>query len=90
MPTKLFFKEEYLTPDELLELLTNHFEQMPTDLLFRPQIDFISCDKNLNETVIVNEASKRILDGLQLTKEQKIYHKNIQTKTIIRDKSKAN
>lgn len=90
MPTKLFTKEQYLTPDELIDLLRNHFEQLPADKLFMPMVAYTSCDKDNRETVIVNTKTHKITDGLQMTKEQRKYADCFTMKTIIRDKSKVN
>lgn len=89
MPTRLITKEQYLTPDEFIELLKNHFEQLPTDKLFMPMVVYTSCDKANRETVIVNTKTKQILDGLQMG-GQKEYADCFRMKTIVRDKSKVN
>lgn len=90
MPTKLFTKEQYLTPDELIDLLQNHFEQLPADKLFMPMIAYTSCDEEHRETVIFNEKSKQITHGLRMSKEQLKYADSFGMKTIVRDKSKVN
>jgi hypothetical protein len=51
MPTRLVLKEQYITPDEYLELLTIHFKSLPSDQLYLPVLTFTSCDKDNNETV---------------------------------------
>lgn len=90
MPTRLITKEKYLTPEELIDLLKNHFEQLPADKLFMPMVAYTSCDNENRETVIFNTKTGKVLDGLQMTKEQDKYANCFCMKTIIRDKSKVN
>ena len=90
MPTRLVLKEQYITPDEYLELLTIHFKSLPSDQLYLPVLTFTSCDKDKNETVVFNGKIGKVTELLVASKHNKIYNKCLKMKTIKRDKSKAN
>ncbi len=90
MPTKLFTKEQYLTPEEFIDLLKNHFEQLPADKLFMPMVAYTSCDKENRETVIFHKKSNTITHGLRMSKEKRKYADDFCMRTIVRDKSKVN
>lgn len=89
MPTKLFTKEQHVTPEEFIDLLKNHFEQLPTDKLYRPILIYTSCDKDNQETVIFNTRTNHTLAGLQMSGRKK-YADCFRMKTIVRDKQKMN
>lgn len=90
MPTRLVLKEEYITPDEYLELLKLHFETLPSDQLYLPILTFTSCDKEKNETVVFNGKKKSVAEILAISPKQKVYDKCFSMKTIKRDIAKAN
>lgn len=90
MPTKLFTEEKYITPDEFIDFLQNHFDQLPADKLFMPMVAYTSCDSQNRETVIVNTKTRRVLAGICMTLKNKKYGDFLRMKTIVRDKSKAN
>ena len=90
MPTRLILKEQYITPDEYLELLTIHFKSLPSDQLYLPVLTFTSCDKDKNETVVFNGKKDEVAQILAISPKQKVYDKCFSMKTIKRDKSKAN
>jgi len=90
MPTRIVLKEKYITPDEYLELLKIHFEALPCDQLFIPELIFTSCDKDKNETVVFNRKKEAIAEILAISPTQKTYDKCFSMQTIKRDKSKAN
>ena len=92
MPTKLFIKEQYLTPDEFIDLLRNHFEQLPTEKLFCPVVQFTSCDANNNETILFSKTHKKGVANVKLDPFPKPhdYDGDLCLKTIVRDKAKTN
>jgi hypothetical protein len=55
-----------------------------------PMVAYTSCDKENRETVIVNTKTRKVTNGLQMTKEQYKYADCFCMKTIVRDKSKVN
>ncbi len=90
MVTQLIFKDQYVTPEELLETLKLHFDTLPCDQLYLPIVAFTSCDKDKNETVVYNGKNMKIAEILSVSPKQKTYDKCFSMKTIKRDKSKAN
>lgn len=90
MPTRLFIKDEYVTPEEYLKILEWHFKNLPVDYLFMPMTAFIGCDKDKNEMMIANTGKKTLEENIYLNKDCLPYHENFTIKTIKRDKAKAN
>ncbi|MBL4862293.1 MAG: hypothetical protein JKY09_04680 [Crocinitomicaceae bacterium] len=90
MVTQLIFKDQYVTPEELIETLKLHFDSLPCDQLYLPIVAFTSCDKDKNETVVYNGKKKEVAEILSVSFKQKSYDKCFTIKTIKRDKSKAN
>ena len=92
MPTKLHLKNMHVTPEEYLELLRYHFEQVPTELIFNPELNFISCDSEKNETVLFTKKHQTLLRGVMLSPlpRPNNYKGDLMLKTLVRDKSKVN
>ncbi len=92
MPTKLAMPNEYVTPDEFIELLRHHFEQVPTEKLYYPVVQFTSCDAHNNETVLYSRKHRKGVGSIKLDPlpNPHDYDGDLILKTIVRDKSKAN
>lgn len=92
MPTKLAMPNDYVTPDEFIELLRHHFKQVPTEKLFSPVVQFTSCDSSNNETVLFSKTHGKGVGSVKLDPFPKPhnYEGDLCLKTIVREKSKVN
>lgn len=90
MPTRLIFKKQYVTPEEFIDALELHFKSLPADQLYLPVIEYTSCDKDKNETVVFNGKKNVVATNLRIPPDNRKYDKCFSMKTIKRDKSKAN
>ena len=92
MPTKLVLPNSHVTPEEFIELLRYHFEQVPTEKIYYPTVVFTSCDADNNETVLFSRKNNIPVQNLKLEPPAKPhdYDGDLVLKTIIRDKSRVN